>query len=220
MVKYLLLFVFSMSLYASEASRRYEILSGVKKQGPDDKSFWDTKYSRREYVYGKVPAKFLAENEGYLKERGRVLDIGMGEGRNAVYLATRGFEVVGIDISSIAVKKSKMLATEFGVSIDGVVGDVSKYDFKKESFDAIIVFYYVDRSLKKRILSWLKPGGILIYESYTDHQLKVKGYESYSKDYLLRPGELLSMFLEMRILKYEEPKHLKDFTASAILEKP
>ena len=100
------------------------------------------------------------------------------------------------------------------------VDKFEKYKFKANSMDAIICFYYVDRNLHRRMLSWLKPGGILIYESHTDYQKNVKGSEHYSKEYLLRPTELLGMFKKIRVLKYEEPMHLKNYTASIIIRKP
>jgi hypothetical protein len=69
------------------------------------------------------------------------------------------------------------------------------------------------------MVEWLKPGGILIYESHTDNQRKVKGNENYDKRYLLREAELLTMFPGMRVLKYEEPIHLGNYTTSIILQK-
>ncbi len=200
------------------SSNRFELLSGIRK-GKDAKSFWDSKYSNEKYIFGKRPASFLAMNYKYLSPGSRVLDMGMGEGRNAVFLARKGYRVTGIDISSVAVKKARLLAREFGVRIDGVVASLNKYKIKPNSLDAIICFYYVDRSLHEKMVNWLKPNGLLIYESHTDHQRKLKGNERYDRRYLLRPGELLSMFKGMRVLKYEEPLHQKDFTASIILQK-
>jgi len=210
-----------MSLYATGRinANRFELLSGIRKS-KDKKTFWDKKYSHLTYVYGKTPAKFLADNYHFIPAGAKVLDMGMGEGRNAVFLARKGYKVVGIDISSVAVKKANMLAREFGVRISTIVASLEKYNFKPDSLDAIICFYYVDRKLHNRMMSWLKPGGILMYESHTDYQRNVKGSEHYSKEYLLRPTELLGMFKKMRILKYEEPMHLKDYRASIILRKP
>lgn len=212
----------SLALGRDAVSRkRYELLSGVRKTDKNDtKAFWDKKYSNQQYVFGKKPAKFLSKNYDYIPQGAEVLDLGMGEGRNAVFLARKGYKVTGIDISSVAVKKSRALAREFGVRINGIVASLEKYKFKENSLDAIICFYYVDRELNKRMMSWLKPGGILIYEAYTDHQRKVKGYKQYDRRYLLRPTELLNMFKGMKVLKYEEPLHQKEFQASIILQKP
>lgn len=220
----LLIFLF-ISLTASAqdrkrvSSNRYELLSGVRKS-KDVKEFWDKKYSDETYVFGKAPAKFLSKNFGYIPKRAKVLDMGMGEGRNAVFLARKGYKVTGIDISSVAVKKALLLAKEFGVRISTIVASMKKYKIPKGSFDAIICFYYVDRTLHDKMVEWLKPGGLLIYESHTDLQRKIEGNEHYDKRYLLRPGELLTMFPGMKILKYEEPLHLEEYTTSIILQKP
>ncbi len=200
--------------------KRYELLSGVRKSAKKNtKEFWDKKYSNAQYVFGKKPAKFLAKNYRYIPLGSSVLDMGMGEGRNAVFLARKGYKVTGIDISSVAVKKSRSLAREFGVRINGIVASLNDYPIPNKSLDAIICFYYVDRKLNKKMMDWLKPGGILIYEAYSDLQRRVRGYQEHDKRYLLRPSELLAMFPGMKILKYEEPLHEKDFPASIILQK-
>lgn len=218
----LITLLFSLPLFGqsrgSQSGGRFELLSGTKK-GKEVKTYWDKKYNNEEYVFGKTPAKFLSQNYSYIPEGSRVLDMGMGEGRNAVFLARKGYKVTGVDISSVAVNKAQLLAREFGVRINTVVASLNNYKIPKNSLDAVICFYYVDRSLNKRMMEWLKPGGILVYESHTDNQRKVKGNENYDKRYLLRAGELLEMFPNMTVLKYEEPLHLGNYTTSIILQK-
>ncbi len=195
---------------------RLELLSGVRKNG-DPKGQWDQKYSKEEYVFGKTPVKFLSENVDYLPAGGTVLDMGMGEGRNAVFLARHGLKVTGIDISSVAIRKARALANEFGVRIETVTASLTEYPIKPESFDAIICFYYVERSLHQKMLQWLRPGGILIYETHTLNQQKYEPH--YNVNFLLKPGELLHLFRDMTILKYAEPLHQKEYTTSIILQK-
>jgi tellurite methyltransferase len=213
---YLLLLLIS-SAYARDpiSGSRFQHLTGVK-TSQDSKSQWDEKYSRPTFVFGKSPAQFLSENYHFIPYEGSVLDMGMGEGRNAVFLAQKGYKVTGVDISSVAVKKSYLLAQEFGVKIKGVVASLKDYKIAPGSFDAIVCFYYVDRSLVERIKSWLKPGGILIYEAYTTRE---KGKQKGDDDIFLREQELLRLFPGMRVLKYEEPLHEKEFRSSIILRK-
>jgi 2-polyprenyl-3-methyl-5-hydroxy-6-metoxy-1,4-benzoquinol methylase len=201
------------------SSTRLNKLSGETSTPFDNKTLWDKRYSKRSYVYGKSPAKFLAENFDYLKAESRVLDMGMGEGRNAVFLAQKGHKVTGIDISSVAIKKSQKLAKELGVKIKTVVGTLNKYRIKEQSFDVIICFYYVDRKLNEKIRKWLKPGGILIYEAHTLNEYTSKGAKGDNKNYYLKPQELLSMFPDMTTLKYEEPLHDSEYRAGIILKK-
>ena len=72
---------------------------------PKDKDRWDNKYSIEGYLFGEKPVPFLVENV-HLLPKGKVLDIAMGEGRNGVYLATQGFDVIGLDISATGLKKA------------------------------------------------------------------------------------------------------------------
>lgn len=201
------------------SSSRLSILSGDKDKSYDTKSQWDQRYNKRSYVYGKLPAKFLAENFDYLANSTTILDMGMGEGRNAVFLAQKGHQVTGIDISSVAIKKARQLAKENGVRINTVVGTLNKYAIPNESYDAIICFYYVDRELVEKIYSWLKPGGILIYEAHTLNEYERLASKKESKEYYLKPQELIEMFPKMKVLKYEEPLHEPFFRASIILKK-
>jgi tellurite methyltransferase len=197
---------------------RFQHLSGVK-TSHDSKTQWDEKYSRPTFIFGKSPVQFLAENYQYIPYEGSVLDMGMGEGRNAVFLAQKGYKVTGVDISSVAVKKAYLLSQEFGVKIKGVVASLSDYKIAPGSFDAIICFYYVDRSLVEKIKSWLKPGGILIYEAHTTRELKRTKREAADESTYLKEQELLRLFPGMRVLKYEEPLHEKEFRSSIILRK-
>jgi SAM-dependent methyltransferase len=199
---------------------RFQQLSGIK-TSKDSKTQWDARYARPTFVFGKSPVPFLSENYQYIPFESSVLDMGMGEGRNAVFLAQKGYKVTGIDISSVAVKKSYLLAHEFGVKIKGVVASLKEYKIPPNSFDAIICFYYVDRSLVEKMKSWLKPGGVLIYEAFTvkeKEKNRKKGSTDSDPQYL-KQQELLRLFPGMRVLKYEEPLHEKEFRSSIILQK-
>lgn len=216
----LIVLISTASLWARDpiSGSRFQHLTGVK-TSQDSKTQWDEKYSRPTFVFGKSPAQFLAENYQYIPYEGSVLDMGMGEGRNAVFLAQKGYKVTGVDISSVAVKKAYLLAQEFGVKIKGVVASLSEYKIPPNSFDAIICFYYVDRSLVEKIRSWLKPGGILIYEAYTNREKTHRKRDSLEEGTYLKEQELLKLFSGMRVLKYEEPLHEKEFRSSIILRK-
>ncbi|PIK14634.1 class I SAM-dependent methyltransferase [Halobacteriovorax sp. JY17] len=216
-----IIFVFSIPSFARQAisGNRYQLLSGVRKQ-KESMQFWDKKFSGEDYLYGKTPAKFLSENYGYIPLASKVLDVGMGEGRNTVFLARKGYNVTGVDISAIAVRKARRLAAEHGIRINAVVSSMEGFKGENNSFDAILVFYYVDRALNEKLVKWLKPGGILIYESHTKKQKTVTGSEKYEDKYLLKELELLKMFPDLRVLKFEEPLHQKEFTSSIILQKP
>ncbi len=193
-------------------------LSGEKQIQYDSKLRWDQRYNKSNYVYGKIPASFLAKNFTTLKPNSLVLDMGMGEGRNAVFLAKKGHRVLGVDISSVAIRKAQRLARENNVKIKPLLASLKKQDFPENHFDAIICFYYVDRELTKKIKSWLKPGGVLIYEAYTMKEYD-KGKTQEPLEYFLRPQELLDMFTGMEVVKYEEPMDESRYRASIIVRK-
>jgi 2-polyprenyl-3-methyl-5-hydroxy-6-metoxy-1,4-benzoquinol methylase len=201
------------------STTRLNKLSGEKEKHYSAKLKWDQRYNKRSYVYGRIPAKFLAENFDYLKGFRTVLDMGMGEGRNAVFLAQKGHQVTGMDISSVAIKKARRLAKDHGVKIKTIVGAMDKYKIADGSYDSIICFYFVNRELNQKIQNWLKPGGILIYEAHTTKQLMKSKAKNAKISYYLEPQELLKMFPKMTILKYEEPIHENDYRASIILQK-
>ncbi|MBF0312435.1 MAG: class I SAM-dependent methyltransferase [Oligoflexia bacterium] len=200
---------------------RFSELTGTKNRESSAQEIWDKKYNNASYVYGKGPAKFLEENVAFIPAHSKILDVGMGEGRNAVFLAQRGHKVTGIDISAVAVQKAQQLATEFGTRIKSEVISYKNYQVKDGEYDVIICFYFVDKELNKKIMKWLRPGGILIYESYTTNQLKIANFNpsNYGPQDFLGSQELLFMFPSMSVLKYEEPLHKQDFLASIILKK-
>lgn len=197
---------------------QYEHLVG-KKAGTDNKGKWDSLYSQSSFVYGKLPAQFIADNYDYIPFGSSILDVGMGEGRNAVFLAQKGYKVTGIDLSTVAIKKSQILAKERNVTIKTIVGNVSKYNFPKESFDAVICFYYVDRTLIDKLKEFLKPGGYIIYEANTVEYKSVNKLASDPDHYYLKNGELIKLFSDFRILKFEEPIHRKNYISSIIAQK-
>ncbi len=198
--------------------KQLETLTG-KKLSADPKDRWDQVYNQPTYIYGKSAASFLVENYQYIPYQSSVLDLGMGEGRNAIFLAQKGYQVTGIDLSSVAVKKAKSLAQERGVKLKTVVASALEYDFAEKSFDAIICFYFVDRNLIKKMKKWLKPQGIIIFEAYSLEQKKTqKNALEQDSDYL-QEGELLQLFSDFRILKFEEPLHKNQFTSSIIVQK-
>ena len=132
-------------------------------QGPrrSAEQAWNDLYSKRE---GKEHQfnKFLAET---VKDRkpGSALDIGMGQGRNSLFLAALGWQVTGFDISAVGVKQAQEEAKKRDLKIDARVGDVDKFDYDKNKWDLVVGMYmheYLTRNAAK-IVESLKPGGVL-----------------------------------------------------------
>jgi len=150
-----------------------------------------------------LPSQFLVENIALLP-KGDVLDIAMGNGRNTIYLAKMGFKAEGVDISAESIKKALEYASKANVDIKAEIADLEDgYKIKKVSYDIIICFNYLQRSLIPQIKAGLRKGGIVIYETYITDQAVLFGKPN-NPDYLLKHNELLELFNDFRCLRYRE----------------
>ena len=104
-----------------------------------DSTTWNERYAASELVWSAEPNRFLPPEVAGLP-LGRALDVACGEGRNAIWLARQGWDVVAVDFAEAAVAKGRRLADDAGVAIDWVVADVTAYE-PPGSFDLVIVFY-------------------------------------------------------------------------------
>ena len=148
------------------------------------------------------PAQFLVENINLLP-KGQVLDVAMGCGANAVYLARMGFEVEGVDISAEAVNTALELARKSGVNLKARLADLeSNYRIRKSSYDVIICFKYLQRSLIQQMKDGLRTGGIVVYETFIVDQARFG--KPKNPDHLLKHNELLDLFRDFRCLRYRE----------------
>lgn len=148
------------------------------------------------------PAEFLVENVDILPV-GKVLDIAMGRGQNAVYLAGLGFDVEGVDISEQSIGDALQLATTKNVTIKAITSDLEKdYHIKDNTYDVIICFNYLQRTLMKQIKTGLKKGGILVYQTFIIDQARFG--KPRNPDHLLMHNELLDIFRDFRCLRYHE----------------
>lgn len=142
----------------------------------DARSFWNERFSGSGYAYGTDPNDFLKRSVGHFHGGGRVLCLAEGEGRNALFLARRGYEVCAIDLSDTARDKAMKLAAEHGVTFEYVVTDVNDYDFGIDAWDAIVsISAHTDPATRQRVfrktLKGLKPGGVFLLEAYHPNQL-------------------------------------------------
>lgn len=187
------------------------------KASPQDKERWNQKYQTQEYISGKEPIPFLKQNVELLP-KGTVLDLAMGEGRNGVYLATKGFEVTGIDISETGLRKAEALAAEHGVKITTKVADLEQYKLVPNTYDVIVCTYYLQRDLFPQIISALKPGGMALVETYTiDHKKYQPGFR---QEYLLKPNELLTLFKGLTVIRYQAVDNGTAAYASILVRRP
>ena len=138
--------------------------------------FWDERYAADELVYGSAPNDFLAQQAHGFPKTGGALDIGAGEGRNALFLASLGLDVLAVDQSAVGMQKAQRLARERGVSLRTQAADLNDFQAEPNSFDVIIsIFVHLPAALRakvhKNVITWLKPGGVFVLEAYAPEQL-------------------------------------------------
>lgn len=138
-------------------------------------TMWDQRYGSGDYFYGTEPNDFLRAAAVHLP-RGCVLCIGDGEGRNGVWLAEQGFEVTSLDQSAVGLDKAKALAKQRGVQLATVPADLATFDLGLGRWDAVVsIFCHLPSALRRdvyaRIVKALRPGGVVLLESYTPAQL-------------------------------------------------
>ncbi|MBC7691366.1 MAG: class I SAM-dependent methyltransferase [Methylotenera sp.] len=200
-----------------KGTNAYQLVTGDDSE--QDRTHWDALFNKTAYVFGKEPAPFLRTHIDKLPV-GRALDIAMSEGRNAVYLAKKGFSVDGVDISEVALRKAKRLARENHVSINTINADLSHYTIKPESYQVIVNIQFFQRSLISQIKRGLKKGGVVVYENYTVDQLNNASGQGMRRDYVVEKGELKELFKDFEILVYKETNDGTDAVASLVARKP
>ena len=152
---------------------------------------WDQRYGEPGLAYGTEPNEFLAANAArHLPAKGEILSLGEGEGRNAVFLAGLGFRVTGVDSSGVGLEKARVLAEKQGVRIQTVVADLGTFDLGVERWDGIVsIWCHTPSALRTRlhrsVVAALRPGGVLLLESYTPAQLEYKTGGPPTADYLM-----------------------------------
>ena len=135
---------------------------------------WEDRYAGEGYLFGIAPNDFLVEEAGRLAqlEKGaRVLAVADGEGRNGVWLAEQGLDVLSVDFSNNALAKARALAADRGVTIETRQADLLHWDWPVAAFDLVVTFFIHPPEPEQKILlaamyQALKPGGLMIFEAY------------------------------------------------------
>jgi SAM-dependent methyltransferase len=140
-----------------------------------DNSTWNQRYSQSGFAYGTEPNDFLGSVVEKIP-KGRVLSLGEGEGRNAVYLASLGYNVTAVDSSDVGLAKARQLAADRGVTLTTIAADLAEFQIESESWDGIISIFChlptaVRMPLHRRVTSGLKLGGAFVLEAYAPKQL-------------------------------------------------
>ena len=164
---------------------------------------FETNYKKEKCFWGSKPHKIVQDIIKF-KQAGEVLDLGVGEGRDALFLAKKGFTVTGIDISETGIKKFEQLAKEAKLKVKGIVADI--FDFKfKQKYDiiiSIVTLHFLDveqvKNIIKNIKQNTKSNGLNVIIVFTDE------FGPSKFPYLFKQNELRNLYKDWTILKYSE----------------
>ncbi|MGA7826720.1 MAG: class I SAM-dependent methyltransferase [Geobacteraceae bacterium] len=161
--------------------------------GDDSLLKWDARFRNETCVLGKDPSRYLVENMGLILSRvpgTKALDIACGEGRNSIFLAKKGFQVTGLDISEAGLEKGRQWMEREGLTIDFHAANMEQFEFT-EQYDLILNCNFLLRDLIPKTVAALSPGGILVFDTLLDSPFVPT---THKKEFLLQPGELVRIF--------------------------
>jgi SAM-dependent methyltransferase len=177
---------------------------------------WESRFAGCDYTFGKEPNYFLKSCRTRLPRAGRALAVADGEGRNGVWLAQQGLDVVSLDFSPSAQSKARTLAAERQVEVDFVQCDVHAWDYPEAAFDVVVEIFAQISLPRERSEKWagmrraLKSGGLLIVQGYTPKQLEYGTGGPKQVDQLYTRAlleEAFGDFLNLKIIEEEREMH-------------
>lgn len=169
-----------------------------------DRERWDERYATLEPERRNSPTPFVTACLPHLPQQGLALDVAAGNGRHSVALAEHGLRVDAVDISWYGLRKARERAVQYGVTIRPVVLDMQRGWLPNRQYDVVLNNYFLLRNLIPAIRAAVKPGGWIVFETFTIHQLAITPHRFRTRDHLLAPGELRSLFSDFDIVQYWE----------------
>ncbi|MFB3815220.1 MAG: class I SAM-dependent methyltransferase [Terriglobales bacterium] len=174
----------------------------------DERTAWDERYRKGPHEPRQPDAFFVRAYREFVHplfpRGGTALDVAGGAGRHAIFLARHGWRVTLNDISPVGLDRAHRHAAQRGVTLDYLPGNTRDASFGRARFDLVLVFFYLERGILPRIKAALRPGGLVIYKTYTREHAKFSTHGTAHPTYFLEPGELLRFFSRFRVLHYEE----------------
>lgn len=173
-----------------------------------DRAKWNSKYGDVERKPSMHPPEFLISHTDevlqMLPGHPRVLDLAAGAGRNSIFLAERGCHVLAVDFALEGLRRCVRRAAMKGLRIQAISADLKTFVFPACKYDLLVNFFFLQREIFPAMVHALKPGGLLLFETYTSHYQAVHKGRSMRREYLLEPGELQSSFPELITVFHEE----------------
>jgi 2-polyprenyl-3-methyl-5-hydroxy-6-metoxy-1,4-benzoquinol methylase len=173
-------------------------------------SVWDERYAGEHYLFGTEPNAFLVTQRHLLKPGMSCLAVADGEGRNGVWLAEQGLEVLSVEASAVALEKAKKLAQQRGVVIEFEQADLANWQWGEDRFDVVAAIFiqFAPPGLREQMFAnikrCLKPGGLLLLQGYTPRQLEYKTGGPSQIENLYTEDLLRKDFADMEWLHFAE----------------
>lgn len=155
-----------------------------------DRHGWDARYAASEQTFTRQPNRLVVEAVQELGGPGLALDLGCGEGRHAVWLASQGWRVVGVDFSLVGVARASALARAEGVAAAFAVADFNALRLPPDRFDLVLAAFFHPRDAYAELTRAIAPGGTFLQVSYDIANLTEGTGGPRNPDFLLRPQEI------------------------------
>jgi 2-polyprenyl-3-methyl-5-hydroxy-6-metoxy-1,4-benzoquinol methylase len=174
---------------------------------------WNRILTAENPTFNTKPNEFLIQ---IAKDRkpGTALDVGMGQGRNAIWLAQQGWDVTGFDPAERAVALAQATAKKLNLTLKTEIKGMEEFDFGDRRWDLILLSYVGARGMQTKLERALKPGGVLVIEGF--HRDATKG-RSIGGAVVFDTGELPKLYSNLRVVRYEEPIGIADFGGQDVL---
>lgn len=165
---------------------------------------WNRKYRDRTASTAITPDPLLVRHRALLADRGLCIDLAGGTGDNALYLQQLGYQALVVDGSEAGLRLCRHKARHHGLAPWLVAADLDRLPLPADTFDAVLVFHYLNRARIDDIRACLKPGGVLFFKTFNRRQARAR--PGFPEKYILRDGELDASFADLeRVASGETP---------------
>jgi 2-polyprenyl-3-methyl-5-hydroxy-6-metoxy-1,4-benzoquinol methylase len=193
---------------------------GVRAMSIADRDKWDEKYAKRVVSDAPAPDDWVTQHVSSLPP-GKALEFACGLGQNALWLAEHGWQVDAVDVSTVGLDSAAKLARRMGQHVHWIAADLDDFTPAAAAYDLVVIFRYLDRvRLPELVRTALRPGGWLVYETYSQAQLARPDSHIRNPAFTLSEGELPRLFANFEVVAYAEVELSDRSVARLVARKP
>ncbi|NPA90814.1 MAG: class I SAM-dependent methyltransferase [Chloroflexi bacterium] len=188
----------------SHSPEEHVRIIGTPPEERNSRAHWEERYSEGGGPQTEEPHPWLVWHRWRLPEKGRALDVACGMGRDTLFLARQGLHVHGLDFSAQALHRARERVWLTGLEsrVQFILADATQFAFPRAYYDVVVVFSYWEPRILSDLKATLKPGGLLIYETFN---IWWKRRRPHIQDkFLVQPGEMLDWLKDWHVLAYRE----------------